>query len=54
MLDNCGKIIHLHFNVDAYPMHSHFGFVHLMHQYLSARAFFHNSLAKVSTHFSNL
>ena len=45
------KIMHLRFNFDACPMHSPFGFVHLMHQNLSKRALFcHNSLAKVNTH----
>ena len=37
-------------NFDACPMHSPFGFVHLTHQNLSARALFClNSLAKVNT-----
>ena len=50
MLENCDKIMHLRFNFDACPMHSPFGFVHLTHQNLSARALFcHNSLAKVNT-----
>ena len=50
MLENSDKKIHLRFNFDASPMHSPFGFVHLMHQNLSARALFcHNSLAKVNT-----
>ena len=50
MLENCDKIMHLRFNFDACPMHSPFGFVHLTHQNLSARAIFcHNSLAKVNT-----
>ena len=50
MLENCDKLMHLRFNFDACPMHSPFGFVHLMHQNLSARALFcHNSLAKVNT-----
>ena len=41
--------MHLRFNFDACPMHSPFGFVHLMHQNLSARAWFClNSLAKVN------
>ena len=49
MLENCDKIMHLRFNFDACPMHSPFGFVHLTHQDLSARALFcHNSLAKVN------
>ena len=40
----------LRFNFDACPMHSPFGFVHLTHQNLSARALFClNSLAKVNT-----
>ena len=39
----------LRFDFDAYPMHSPFGFVHLMHQNLSARALFGlNSLAYVN------
>ena len=42
--------MHLLFNFDACPMHSPFGFVHLTHQNLSARALFClNSLAKVNT-----
>ena len=42
--------MHLRFNFDACPMHSPFGFVHLTHQNLSARALFClNSLAKVNT-----
>ena len=42
--------MYLRFNFDACPMHSPFGFVHLTHQNLSARALFcHNSLAKVNT-----
>ena len=50
MLENLDKIIHLRFNFDACPMHSPFGFVHLTHQNLSARALFClNSLAKVNT-----
>ena len=50
MLENCGKIMHLRFNLDACPMHSPFGFVHLTHQNLSAHALLcQNSLAKVST-----
>ena len=50
MLENCDKIILLHFNFDACPMHSLFGFVHLAHQNLSAGALFcHNALAKVNT-----
>ena len=50
MLENLDKIMHLRFNFDAYPMHSPFGFVHLTHQNLSARALFClNSLAKVNT-----
>ena len=32
--------MHLHFNVDACPMHSPFGFVHLTHQNLSVCALF--------------
>ena len=45
MLENCGKIIHFRFNLDACPMHSPFGFVHLTHQNLSVRGlFWHNSL----------
>ena len=50
MLENLDKIMHLRFNFDACPMHSPFGFVHLTHQNLSARALFClNSLAKVNT-----
>ena len=50
MFKNCDKIMHLRFNFDACPVHSPFGFVHLTHQNLSARALFcHNSLAKVNT-----
>ena len=50
MLENLDKIMHLRFNFDACPMHSPFGFVHLRHQNLSARALFClNSLAKVNT-----
>ena len=50
MIENLDKIMHLRFNFDACPMHSPFGFVHLMHQNLSARAFFClNSLVKVNT-----
>ena len=50
MLENYDKIMHLHFNFDASPMHSPFGFVHLTHQNLSARASVcHNSLAIVNT-----
>ena len=50
MLENCDKIMHLHFNFDACSMHSPFRFVHLTHQNLSARALFYdNSLAKVNT-----
>ena len=50
MLENLDKIMHLHFSFDACPMHSPFGFVHLTHQNLSARALFClNSLAKVNT-----
>ena len=50
MLENLDKIMHLCFNFDACPMHSSFGFVHLTHQNLSARALFClNSLAKVNT-----
>ena len=42
--------MHLRFIFDACPMHSPFGFVHLTHQNLSARALFClNSLAKVNT-----
>ena len=42
--------MHLRLNFDACPMHSPFGFVHLTHQNLSARALFClNSLAKVNT-----
>ena len=53
MLKNFDKIMHLHFNFDACPVHSPFGFVHLTHQNLSARALFcHNSVAKVSTQVS--
>ena len=41
--------MHFCFNLDAYPMHSPFRFVHLTHQNLSGRALFcHNSLAKVN------
>ena len=32
--------MHLRFNFDACPVHSPFGFMHLMHQDLSARALF--------------
>ena len=50
MLENLDKIMHSRFNFDACPMHSPFGFVHLTHQNLSARALFClNSLAKVNT-----
>ena len=50
MLENCDKIMHLRFNFDACPMHSPFGFLHLTHQNLSARALFcHNSLTEVNT-----
>ena len=50
VLENLDKIMHLRFNLDACPMHSPFGFVHLTHQNLSARALFClNSLAKVNT-----
>ena len=50
MLENLDKITHLHFSFDACPMHSPFGFVHMTHQNLSARALFClNSLAKVNT-----
>ena len=49
MLKNLDNIMHLRFNFDACPMHSPFGFVHLTHQNLSARALFClNSLAKVN------
>ena len=42
--------MHLRFNFDACPVHSPFGFVHLTHQNLSARALFClNSLTKVNT-----
>ena len=47
------KKMHFLFNFDACPMHSPFGFVHLMHQNLSARALFcHNSLPKVNMQLS--
>ena len=50
VLEYLDKIMHLRFNFDACPMHSPFGFVHLTHQNLSARALFClNSLAKVNT-----
>ena len=50
MLENCDKLMHMRFNFDACPMHSPFGFVHLTHQNLSARALFcHSSLAQVNT-----
>ena len=50
MLENLDKIMHLRFNFDTCPVHSPFGFVHLTHQNLSARALFClNSLAKVNT-----
>ena len=50
VLENLDKIMHLRFNLDACPMHSPSGFVHLTHQNLSARALFClNSLAKVNT-----
>ena len=53
MLENCDKIMHLRFNFDACPVHSSFGFVLLMHQNLSACAFFgHNSLTKVNMQFA--
>ena len=49
MLENCDKIMRLHFNFDACSMHSPIGFVHLTHQNLGARALFcHNALAKVN------
>ena len=51
VLENCDKIMHLRFNFDACPVHLPFGFVHLMHQNLSAQ-FCHNSLAKVNTQLS--
>ena len=38
VLENLDKIMHLRFNFDACPVHSPFGFVHLMHQNLSACA----------------
>ena len=42
--------MHLHINFGACPMHSPFGFMHLTHQNLSARALFClNSLAKINT-----
>ena len=45
----------LRFNFDACPLHSPFGFVHLTHQNLSARALFClNSLSKVNTQVINL
>ena len=50
VLENLDKIMHLRFNFDACPMHSPFGFVHLTHQNLSARALFClKSLAKVNS-----
>ena len=50
VLENLDKIMQLRFNFDACPMHSPFGFVHLTHQNLRARALFClNSLAKVNT-----
>ena len=50
MLEHCDKIMHLWFNFNACPIHSSFGFVHLTHQNISARALFcHNTLAKVNT-----
>ena len=50
MLENLDKIMHLRFNFDACLMHSPYGFVHLTHQNISARALFClNSLAKVNT-----
>ena len=53
MLENLDKIMHLRFNFDACPMHAPFGFVHLTHQNLSARALFClNSFAKVNTQLS--
>ena len=49
MLKNLDKIMHLPFNFDACPMHSPFGFMHLTHQNLSARALFClNPLAKAN------
>ena len=36
MLENSDKIMHLHLNFDACPMHSPIEFVHLIHQNLSA------------------
>ena len=52
MLENCDRIMHLRFNIDACPKHSPFRFMHLTHQNLSAHALFcHNSLAKVKTQF---
>ena len=50
VLENCDKIMHFRSNFDACPMHSLFGFMHLTHQNLSARALFcYNLLAKFNT-----
>ena len=50
VLENLDKIMLLCFNFDACLVHSPFGFMHLMHQNLSACALFcPNSLAKVNT-----
>ena len=49
MLENLDKIMHLLFNFDTCPVQSPFGFVHLMHQNLSASALFClNLLTKVN------
>ena len=50
MLENLDKIMHLRFNFDACPMHSPFGFVHLTHQNLSARALFRLNSLTITTH----
>ena len=52
MLENCDKLMHFHFNFDAWPLHSLFMSLHLTHQNLSVGTFSHNSLAKVSTQLS--
>ena len=45
MLENCVKIMFLHFTFDACPMHSPFGFVRLTHQNKALYALFcQNSL----------
>ena len=50
VLENLDRKMHLRFDFDACPVHSPFGFVHLMHQNLSVHALFYlNSLAKENT-----